>query len=67
MNYKSGTRYCEICESMQPKFNPKCYTKEDKDMQHQVCKKCHARFCCDCQLTAFQKEFGRRWVTIERQ
>ena len=49
--------YCEICESKQPKFNPKCYSKEDRDMQPQLCKKCHARFCCDCQLKPFRDEF----------
>lgn len=53
-------RYCEICESKQPSFTPKCYIKEDKDMQPQVCKKCHANFCCDCQLKAFRDEFGSR-------
>ena len=60
-----ANRYCEICESKQPKFNPKCYTKEDRDMQPQLCKKCHARFCCDCQLKPFRDEFGsRRFVMI---
>jgi len=63
-NKRLRMRYCELCEEDQPKFIPKCYTKEDKDMQPQVCKKCHARFCCECQLKPFVKEFGYRWTEI---
>ena len=33
-------------------------------MQPQVCKKCHANFCCDCQLKAFRDEIGSRRFDI---
>lgn len=57
MKYDCGKRYCEICESMQPKFKPKCDSNDDNVCHPQICKKCHARFCCECRLKPFLVEF----------
>lgn len=48
--------YYEICELDQIVFNPKCY-KECDFQNPQVCRKCHARFCCECILKPFLSEF----------
>lgn len=50
-------RYCEICELIQKSFNPKCYDNDGYGEEPQVCRKCHARFCCECRLKPFLEEF----------
>jgi len=60
-----SVRYCEICELVQPMFNPKCYEKDDFE-NSQVCRKCHARFCCECRLKPFLQEFiDLTWVIVD--
>ena len=62
---KMKERYCETCELDQPPFNPKCY-KEDDFENPQVCRKCHARFCCECRLNPFLSEFiDLKWEIVE--
>lgn len=51
---KKQLQCCEICEENKPSFRPKCYTKDD---EIQVCKECHALFCCFCRLKSFQNKF----------
>lgn len=33
------------------------YKQQDRETEPQVCKKCHARFCCYCRLKPFLVEF----------
>jgi len=57
-------RYCEICEVMQKSFTPKCYDIPDNEPQ--VCKKCHARFCCWCRLKSYRDEFiDLKWEVVK--
>ena len=40
---------CEICEEISSTYKPKCYDDENRCDVEFTCKKCHDKFCCECQ------------------